>query len=140
LNVQGVHALAVAALVLAGACGGGGGNPAGPSGNNGGGGGGGGAGPSGATVTVGTNGAVSPTQVTINVGQSVTFTNNSNRTRNVSSDPHPDHNECPSVNAVNALAPGQTKLTAAFTTARTCGFHDHDDPDNASLKGSIVIR
>jgi hypothetical protein len=23
---------------------------------------------------------------------------------------------------------------------RTCGFHDHDNPDNAGLKGRIVIR
>ena len=30
--------------------------------------------------------------------------------------------------------------SSAFTTARTCGFHNHDDPDNGSFKGSIVIQ
>jgi plastocyanin len=132
------HLTSVTAMALALACGGGG-SPNEPS-PGGGGGGGGGGGQSGATVTVGANGAVSPTTVTINVGQTVTFINNSSATRNVSSDPHPEHNTCPPVNSVNLLAPGQTKQTAAFTTARTCGFHDHDDPDNASLKGSIIIR
>jgi plastocyanin len=129
--------MTVAGLALAMACGGSGsgngGNPTGPSG-------GGGSVTSGATITIGANGNVSPTSVTINVGQGVTFINNSTRTRNVSSDPHPEHNECPSVNNVNLINAGQTKLTAAFTTARTCGFHDHDDPDNAGLKGSIIIR
>lgn len=129
---------AAVALALAMACGGGGygdgGNPAGPSG------GGTGGGTSGATITIGANGSVSPTSVAISVGQTVTFVNNSNRTRNVSSDPHPEHNECPPVNSVNLINSGQTKQTAAFPAARTCGFHDHDDPDNAGLKGTIVIR
>ena len=134
------HLSAVTAMALAIACGGGG-SPNSPSpGGGGGGSGGGGGGQSGGTITIDTNGAVSPATVTINVGETVTFVNNSNRTRNVSSDPHPEHNACPPINSVNLLVPGQTKQTAAFTTARTCGFHDHDDPDNASLKGSIVIR
>jgi hypothetical protein len=58
----------------------------------------------------------------------------------MSSDPHPVHTDCPAINAVNLLGPGQTKQTGAFPTARTCGFHDHDDPDNAAVKGSIVVR
>lgn len=135
-TVRGRHALAIATLFLAVGCGGGYNSPTEP----GGGGGGGGGAQSGATITIGANGAVSPTQVTINAGQTVTFTNNSSRTRNISSDPHPVHTDCPAVNAVNLLSPGQTKQTSAFTTARTCGFHDHDDPDNAGLRGAIVIR
>jgi plastocyanin len=135
-RVRGVHALVIAALAIAAACGGGSGGPTDP----GSGGGGGGGAQSGATITIGANGAVSPAQVTINTGQAVTFVNNSNRTRNVTSDPHPVHTDCPAVNSVNLLAPGQTKQTGAFTTARTCGFHDHDDPDNTAVQGAIVIR
>lgn len=144
-SIHARHIGAVVTLVVLFACGGGGG-PTGPSGGSGSGGSGGdggsggSTGPSGATITIGANGAVSPATVSISVGQSVTFVNNSTRTRNVSSDPHPAHTDCQQVNAVNLLAPGQTKLTNAFTTARTCGFHDHDDPDNAGLKGSITIR
>ncbi len=138
--VRGIYGLAIAALVTAAACGGSGGGsntpPTSPSPPAGGGGG----GQSGATITIGANGAVAPAQVTINTGQTVTFTNNSNATRNMFSDPHPVHTDCTAMNSVNSLAPGQTKTTGTFTVARTCGFHDHDDPNNNALKGSIVVR
>jgi len=127
--------LAVGVVVLLGACGGGSDSPTSPSG-----GGGGGAGASGATITIGSNGAVSPAQVTINVGQSVTFVNSDTRLHDMTSNPHPSHTDCPPMNVVGNLSPGQTKLTNAFTTARTCGFHDHGNPQNAALQGSITIR
>jgi plastocyanin len=97
-------------------------------------------GTSGATITIGSNGAVSPSQVTISVGQSVTFINNDSRVHDMASNPHPNHTDCPSMNAAGNLSPGQTKLTNAFTTARTCGFHDHNNPEAGSLQGSIVIQ
>jgi plastocyanin len=78
--------------------------------------------------------------VTISVGQSVTFVNNSGSSHDMESDPHPAHTDCPVMEAVGLITNGQTKLTNAFTTARTCGFHDHSQPDNNSLKGSIIIR
>jgi hypothetical protein len=56
------------------------------------------------------------------------------------SDPHPAHTDCPSMNAVGLLSAGQTKLTNAFTAARSCGFHDHNNPDSAGLQGRIVIQ
>ena len=108
------------------------GNPMNPSGP--------GPGPSGATITIGTNGAVSPAQVTISTGQSVTFVNNDSRAHTINSDPHPTHTRCPSINALGTLAAGQTKLTNAFTAAGSCGFHDHNEPDNAALKGTITVQ
>ena len=99
-----------------------------------------GPGPSGATITVGTNGTVSPSSVSITVGQSVTFVNNNGRSHEMASDPHPAHTNCPSINALAVLGTGQTKLTNSFAAAGTCGFHDHNDPDNNSLKGTITIR
>jgi plastocyanin len=99
-----------------------------------------GPGPSGATITIGANGTISPAQVSIATGQSVTFVNNDSRAHEMSSDPHPTHTACPAVNALGSIAAGQTRLTNAFTAAGTCGFHDHNDPDNAGLKGSIGIR
>jgi plastocyanin len=124
-----VAAVAVAVMT---ACGGS--SPAGPSGSSG------GPGPSGATITIGSNGAVSPSQVAISVGQSVTFVNNDTRTHDIASNPHPAHTDCPSMNAAGNLAPGQTKLTNAFTAARTCGFHDHSNPNDASLQGNVIIQ
>src|SRR5690349_7732358 len=133
VNLRTLHqALVAAALATAAACGGGSGNPGGPSG--------GGPGPSGATITIGANGAVSPAAVTINSGESVTFVNSSNIPHNIASDPHPAHSDCPAINALGVIAPSTTKLTNAFTTSRTCGFHDHNDPDNGALKGTITIR
>jgi plastocyanin len=121
---------AITALVMLAACGG---SPGGPSST-----GGGGTVTSGATITI-ANGAVSPVQVTISVGQSVTIVNNDTKTHDMASDPHPIHTDCPALNG-GILAVGQTKATSALTTARTCGYHDHNDPDNANLKGSVVVR
>jgi hypothetical protein len=120
-------------LAVAMACGGGSDSPVGPTPPSG------SPGPSGATITI-SNGAVSPSSVTISAGQSVTFVNNDSRGREISSDPHPTHSNCPQVNALGLLSPGQTRETNAFPTARTCGFHDHIDPDNPALRGSIVIQ
>jgi plastocyanin len=97
-------------------------------------------GPSGATITIGSNGAATPQLVTITVGQSVTFVNNHSQSHSMTSNPHPTHTDCPQMNAVGLINPGQTKASNAFTTARTCGFHDHDRPDTPQLQGSIVIQ
>ena len=58
----------------------------------------------------------------------------------MASDPHPEHNVCPEINAVGLLQPGESRETGNLVTVRTCTFHDHEDPDNGSLKGRIVIR
>src|SRR5438046_5548972 len=70
-------------------------------------------GPSGATITI-ANGAVSPKSVTITSGQSVTFVNNDGKTHVIDSDPHPQHTDCPAINAVGTITNGQTKLTNAL--------------------------
>jgi hypothetical protein len=129
------NAIAASALVALVACGGGdgGGGTTGPGPITG------SPGPSGATITI-ANGRVTPSTVTISVGQSVTFINQDGNTRNVTSNPHPNHTDCPQTNAVNNISNGQTKLTNAYTTARTCGFHDHDDPDNGQRAGTIIIQ
>ena len=139
-RILATHTAAVAALAAMAACGGSS-NPAGPSG-------GGGAplvgssgsvGAVGATITIANN-AVSPSTVTIAVGQSVTFVNSDSRTHQMQSDPHPAHTDCPSINNVALLSPGQSKTTFGFSGAGTCGFHDHNDSENGSLRGRIVIQ
>ncbi len=129
---------AVVALSLA-ACGGGStgtshsGSPTSPSGPAGG-------GPPTVTtnIVIGADG-VAPASIQVSVGQRVTITNSGASTVQMSSDPHPTHTDCPQINALGTLAPGQAAQTAIFTAARTCGFHDHNDPENASLRGTIVI-
>lgn len=90
-------------------------------------------------ITITTAGA-SPKEVVVPPGTRVLFINNDTRRRNMTSDPHPEHDECTEINAVGFLNTGQSKETANLNTVRTCGFHDHDDPDNNAVKGRIVIR
>jgi plastocyanin len=90
-------------------------------------------------VTITASG-VSPKQIEIGVGGRVTFVNMDRTVHEMSSDPHPTHENCPPINEVTALAPNQFRQTGVFTSARTCGYHDHGQFENASLQGTIVIR
>lgn len=91
------------------------------------------------TVTITTAG-VNPQVITVAVGSRVTFINNDSRAHEMNSDPHPTHGDCPAMDDVGFLAPGQTKLTGAFSVARTCGYHDHNMPDTRSLQGQIIVQ
>lgn len=123
----------------AGCGGGGGGTPSGPSGGGSSGGGTGGGGTSSATITIGANGVVSPNAVTITQGGRVTFVNNDSRSHDMSSDPHPGHEDCPPLDQVGFLSPGQSKTSGNFNSVRVCGFHDHNLPNAAGLQGRITI-
>jgi plastocyanin len=96
--------------------------------------------PAGTTITIGADGRVSPASLTVSPGTRVTFVNNHNRGHEMSSDPHPEHTDCPEVNQAGNVQPGQTRQTGNLNTVRTCGFHDHNEPDNANLRGTITIR
>ena len=95
----------------------------------------------GRTITITVNGA-SPVQLTVAPGTRVLFMNSDSRPHNMTSDPHPEHDECPELNSVGLLAPGQSRETGNLNAIRTCGFHDHDNPppQGARWTGSIVIR
>jgi len=95
-------------------------------------------GPSGATITILANGTLSPANVDINVGQSVTFVNQDSRNHEMSSDPHPSHSDCPQI--VVLTTPGQTRLSNALPTAKVCGLHDHLDPSNINLLGRVTVH
>jgi len=117
-------------LVALVACGGGNGSPSGPSPapNN----------PF--RVIISASGAVSPTELVVPPGTRVLFINNDSRRHDMTSDPHPEHTNCQEINQVGLLQPGQSRETGNLVVARTCGFHDHENPDNAALTGRIVIR
>jgi plastocyanin len=111
-------------------CGGGdGGNPGGPSpGDN----------PN--QLTISAAGVVTPRELTVAIGSRVLFINNHSSGHNMTSDPHPEHDDCPAINQIGLLQPGQRRETGNLVTARTCGIHDHDEPDNANLRARIVVR
>ena len=94
----------------------------------------------GATITIDSNGALSPATVTIKSGESVRFVNNHTSTHQMSSDPHPNHNDCPLINTLPTLDRGQSGQTSGLTTVRTCGIHDHLDETNLALRGIIIIQ
>jgi hypothetical protein len=93
-----------------------------------------------ATITIGSNGSISPTSVTITRGGRVTIVNSHNQAHDMSSDPHPEHTQCTEINQIGFLTAGQSRTSGNFNTARTCTFHDHNLPESAGLKGTIVIQ
>ena len=96
--------------------------------------------PTTATITIGSDGRVSPASVTIAPGGRVTMVNNHNQAHDMSSDPHPEHTQCPEINQIGFLTAGQSRTSGNFNTARTCGFHDHNLPENTGLQGRIIIQ
>jgi plastocyanin len=102
------------------------------------------AGPSGppvqtTTITITASGA-NPRNIEVTAGSRVMFVNNDTRSHNMTSNPHPDHTDCPELNQVGLLQPGQSRESGNLVTPRTCGFHDHDNPSATSLQGQITIR
>ena len=95
--------------------------------------------PSGTTITVTATG-ITPREVVIPVGGRVTFQNSDVRPHGMSSDPVQTHTDCPAINDVGTLAPGQSRSTGALTVARVCGFHDHNNEDDPAFKGRIVVQ
>jgi hypothetical protein len=117
-------------VLLAAACGGGNGSPSGPT-------------PAPSTqyrITISSAGAVTPSELIVPPGTRVLFVNNHSRRHDMSSDAHPDHQDCPEINQVGLLQPGQSRETGNLVQVRTCGFHDHENPDDPQLRGRIIIR
>ena len=91
-----------------------------------------------ATIHV-TSAGVSPREVRIEAGQTVTFVNDDTRSHEMMSDPHPTHTGCPEINRVGDLAPGASRQTATFAATRNCGFHDNRQDSVVALRGNIII-
>ena len=92
------------------------------------------------TITI-TNSVASPKDIIVTRGAQVTFINNDSQSHNMTSDPHPEHTDCPEINSVGFLNGGQQRQTGNMVTNRAvCGFHDHDLPNVAGLQGSISIQ
>ena len=84
---------------------------------------------------------VTPKNIKVARGSQVTFINNDNQSHMMNSDPHPDHTDCPEINQVGFLNPGESRQTGNMTSNRSvCGFHDHNLPNVAGLQGSITIQ
>jgi plastocyanin len=124
-----VRGLAAAgAIALVAACGGGTMSPSG-----------GGTPPPNTTITI-TSSGVSPKNLVVSAGTQVTFVNNSLANHDMYSNPHPEHTDCPEINNVGHITPGQSKQTGNLNTVRTCGYHDHMLFSDTLLQGTITIQ
>ena len=81
-----------------------------------------------------------PLEITIAVGQRVTFVNNDARPHDVVGGVDPQNPDCPEIVVAGFLTPGQSRETGVFTTARTCEYHDHTMMGVPAFQGRIIIR
>jgi plastocyanin len=122
-------ALIVCVALLAATCGGKSANPGAPSPTD-----------NPIQMTISASGVLTPSELVVSPGTRVLFINNHSQRHHMSSDPHPDHGDCPPMDQVGVLTQGQRRESGNFVSIRTCGLHDHEDPDNPALRGRIVVR
>ena len=74
----------------------------------------------------------------------ILFVNNDARPHNMTSDPHPSHDEpnCEGINSVGFLNPGQSRESGNMNTVKSCGYHDHDNPPPGGSRwsGTVTIQ
>ena len=90
-----------------------------------------------ATITIGAAG-VSPKEVRLSGWGFVRFVNADTKPHAMLSDPIDLHTQCPPLNRVGLLQPGESRDSGTLTTG-TCNFHDHDDRSEA-FRGRIVVE
>jgi plastocyanin len=95
--------------------------------------------PSTPTVTIASAGMV-PLEITINVGQRVTFVNNDTRAHDLVGGVDPNNPDCPEITQAGFLTPGQSRDTGVFQTVKRCEYHDHTMLSVPAFQGRIIIR
>jgi plastocyanin len=85
------------------------------------------------------DGQAVPEELTIAVGERVSFMNHDRTTYTVAGGREPSRPGCPEINVVGVLTSGDTRTTEPFMTAKTCEFHVPRD-QSALTTGRIVIR
>lgn len=86
-----------------------------------------------------TSTGLSPASLSIRKGDTVTILNTTDAAFWPASDPHPTHTQCPGFDALRGLGNGES-YTLTFTKVQTCGYHNHLDSANASMRGTITVR
>lgn len=77
----------------------------------------------------------SPREVTIKVGQTVRWTNETSGGMWIASDPHPLHTDLPELDKKSSVSPGQS-WEFTFTNPGTYGYHNHLSP---SKTGTVIV-
>lgn len=76
-----------------------------------------------------------PSSLTFKTGTKLIIQNSDAAPHQPSSDPHPLHTDCPELNAENPLGMGES-YEMVLTEAKTCGMHDHLNPE---MKATITV-
>lgn len=90
--------------------------------------------PTSSTITY-TNDGFSPVSLTVKAGTTVTIKNDSSRSLQFSSNPHPDHTNEPELNLDN-LSPGKS-TTFQASEPGSYGFHNHLNEDHT---GTLIVE
>jgi plastocyanin len=77
--------------------------------------------------------------VTVARGGRVTFVNDDGRAHDVFSDPDHLGTDCPAINVVGFLTAGRRNDTGPLDVARRCGYHDHLNTNDDSMRGVIIV-
>lgn len=96
-------------------------------------------GPVGAVISI-TSSGTTPSAVNIATGQSVTFRNDDSVAHEIVSAPVPTYSDCPAINQIGRLEPGQSMQTGALTASRSCGFLDLLRTGDPRWQGTISVR
>jgi plastocyanin len=83
---------------------------------------------------------MAPREVRIKLWDRVTFVNNDARPHSIVSDPVDVHTQCPHVNRVALLQPGESRDTHQLDFFGDCRFHDHLNQSDNALTGRIVVE
>ena len=82
---------------------------------------------------------VNPAQITIAVGETVSFMNHDTVAYTVTAGAAPGQPGCAELGVVGVLAPLEIRATGAFSTVRTCDYHIPRIAAQA-FTGRIVVR
>lgn len=92
--------------------------------------------PSAKNQVVYTENGFSPSTLNVNVGDSVTFVNQSSRGMWVASNPHPTHTDLPGFDAMKSIPQGSS-YTYIFQKTGNWGYHNHL---NRSQGGQVIVK
>jgi hypothetical protein len=91
------------------------------------------------TITITASG-VTPTEIRVPRFGRVTFVNSDTRAHAMSSDPVQTHTDCPAINDVGTIDPGQSRTSGTLSVPRVCGFHDHIRETDRAFMGRIIVE
>jgi hypothetical protein len=92
----------------------------------------------GARLSLTSHGVV-PKQVRVYQGSRVTFVNDDVINHEIQSDPLHVHTDCPELNAVGYIVPGQSRESLPLNVVRACGFHDHTREGDVAFHGAVFV-